>query len=83
MGTLRPALWDSQVCFLSFLRLPSVFQQLEQLRGAAGLARAPSKRAQPRGGFQSSGGGRSGKGGNEFPQGFQALLAQNMTRGST
>jgi len=42
MGTLKPALWDSQVCFLSFLRLLSVFQQLEQLRGAVHPACAPA-----------------------------------------
>lgn len=79
MGTLKPALWDSQVCFLSFLRLLSVFQQLEQLRRAVSPACALSKRLQP-GGFQSSRGGRSGEGGNEFPQGFQAVLAPASKR---
>lgn len=71
MGTLKPALWDSQVCFLSFLRLLSVFQQLEQLRRAVSPTPAPSKRLQP-GAVEEEG---VAKGGNKFPQGFQAVLA--------
>lgn len=82
MGALKAALWGSQVCFLSFLRLPSVFQQLEQLREAVRpLVSLGSLRP---GAFQGAG-GEGLAGDNECPRGFGLVWLRrlNATSGST